>query len=408
MYVIIGGSAAALGCIEGIRSLDKTTPITIISDEKEYGYSRPLISYLLEGKTTQEKMSLRTKEFYQQNKVTVLAGKRAVQVDPDAHEVKLDDGSTVLYTKLLLAAGSRPFVPPVQGLETVYQKYTFMTLEDAQKLHAALTPNSRVLILGAGLTGVKCAEGIAKRCGQISIVDLAPRVLPAVLDDVAASMVQCRMEQEGIRFYLGNSVERFEHNTAVLKSGEKLDFDILVVAVGVRANVELLQEAGAKVERGVVINLRCQTSLPDIFAAGDCAQGHDAAMDENQILPLWPSAVMQGETAGINMAGGNAAPDRDMAINATGVFGLHMITAGSYEGEDYIEKTHTSYKRLIIDSGLLRGVIMVGDVARAGIYTNLIRTRTPLGVIDYELIKKSPQLMAFSKPERQRQLGGVV
>ena len=129
MYVIIGGSAAALGCIEGIRSLDKTTPITIISDEKEYGYSRPLISYLLEGKTTQEKMSLRTKEFYQQNKVTVLAGKRAVQVDPDAHFFFIDYGSTVIYTKLLLAAGSSPFVPPEQGLETVYQKYTYMTLE---------------------------------------------------------------------------------------------------------------------------------------------------------------------------------------------------------------------------------------------------------------------------------------
>lgn len=407
-YVIIGGSAAAIGCIEGVRSVDKTGEIILITGETEWNYSRPLISYLLEGKTTRDKMWCRPDSFFTRNGVTVKAGVLATTLDAGDRTVRLSTGERLAYDRLLAATGSRPFVPPIPGLETVERTFCFQTLSDASALAEALRPESRVLILGAGLTGVKCAEGIRGLCAQIAIADLAPRVLPAVLDDTAAAMVQARMEEKGVRFYLNDSAAAFRGNTARLQSGTELEFDVLVTAVGVRPNTQLVADAGGAVDRGILVDGRCTTTLPDVYAAGDCAQGYDAVSGEKRMLPLWPNAMLQGETAGINMAGGRADYTQGIALNASGVFGLHMITAGSYEGESFTVQRDGSYKRLVTADGVLKGVIMVGDVSRAGIYTDLIRKKKPLSEIDFDLIRESPQLMAFSQKDRRVQLGGEV
>ena len=407
-YVIIGGSAAAIGCIEGVRSVDKTGEIILITGETEWNYSRPLISYLLEGKTTRDKMWCRPDSFFTRNGVTVKAGVLATALDAGDRTVRLSTGERLAYDRLLAATGSRPFVPPIPGLETVERTFCFQTLSDASALAEALRPESRVLILGAGLTGVKCAEGIRGLCAQIAIADLAPRVLPAVLDDTAAAMVQARMEEKGVRFYLNDSAAAFRGNTARLQSGTELEFDVLVTAVGVRPNTQLVADAGGAVDRGILVDGRCATTLPDVYAAGDCAQGYDAVSGEKRMLPLWPTAMLQGEPAGINMAGGRADYTQGIALNASGVFGLHMVTAGSYEGESFTVQRDGSYKRLVTADGVLKGVIMVGDVSRAGIYTDLIRKKKPLSEIDFDLIRESPQLMAFSQKDRRVQLGGEV
>ena len=407
-YVIIGGSAAAIGCIEGVRSVDKTGEIILITGETEWNYSRPLISYLLEGKTTRDKMWCRPDSFFTRNGVTVKAGVLATALDAGDRTVRLSTGERLAYDRLLAATGSRPFVPPIPGLETVERTFCFQTLSDASALAEPLRPESRVLILGAGLTGVKCAEGIRGLCAQIAIADLAPRVLPAVLDDTAAAMVQARMEEKGVRFYLNDSAAAFRGNTARLQSGTELEFDVLVTAVGVRPNTQLVADAGGAVDRGILVDGRCATTLPDVYAAGDCAQGYDAVSGEKRMLPLWPNAMLQGETAGINMAGGRADYTQGIALNASGVFGLHMVTAGSYEGESFTVQRDGSYKRLVTADGVLKGVIMVGDVSRAGIYTDLIRKKKPLSEIDFDLIRESPQLMAFSQKDRRVQLGGEV
>ena len=388
--------------------MDKTGEIILITRETEWNYSRPLISYLLEGKTTRDKMWCRPDSFFTRNGVTVKAGVLATALDAGDRTVRLSTGERLAYDRLLAATGSRPFVPPIPGLETVERTFCFQTLSDASALAEALRPESRVLILGAGLTGVKCAEGIRGLCAQIAIADLAPRVLPAVLDDTAAAMVQARMEEKGVRFYLNDSAAAFRGNTARLQSGTELEFDVLVTAVGVRPNTQLVADAGGAVDRGILVDGRCATTLPDVYAAGDCAQGYDAVSGEKRMLPLWPNAVLQGETAGINMAGGRADYTQGIALHASGVFGLHMITAGSYEGESFTVQRDGSYNRLVTADGVLKGVIMVGDVSRAGIYTDLIRKKKPLSEIDFDLIRESPQLMAFSQKDRRVQLGGEV
>lgn len=409
-YVIIGNSAAAAGCIEGIRSVDKSGSILVVSDEPHHIYGRPLISYLLWNKTTEEKMKYRPDSFYADNGVDLKLGIRAEKLDAAAKTVELSDGSVINYDKLLNATGSRPFVPPMEGLDSVESVFNFMTLDDAKGLAAALGDkrDKDVLIIGAGLIGLKCAEGISERAKSITVVDMADRILPSILDKRGSEIVQKHIEGYGVKFYLSDSAAKFEKNSATLKSGAKLAFDVLVVAVGVRPNTELVAQAGGKVNRGIETDNRCATSLSDVYAAGDCAESFDITVKQNRVLALLPNAYLQGETAGINMAGGDAVFDNAVPMNAMGVFGLHFITAGSYDGEELVTEDGGNYKKLVTRDGLLKGYIIIGDIAKSGIYTRLIRDEIPLDEIDFELVAKEPQFMAFSRAERAEKLGGVV
>lgn len=405
-YIIIGNSAAAVGCIEGIRRQDADSPVTVISAERYHTYSRPLISYLLAGKTTERKMKYRPESFYSDNRCKLIAGKTVISIQPDKKTVTLSDGKSLDYDKLLVATGSTPFVPPIAGLDSVTRKTTFLSLDDAKGLEQSIAKDCRVLILGAGLIGLKCAEGINKRVQSVTVVDMADRILPSILDQAGAAMVKSHMEKKGIQFLLSDSVQEFRGDLAVLKSGKKIPFDLLVIAVGVRPNTALVANAGGEVGRGIAVDDHCETSLPDVYAAGDCTECKEVTSGERRVLALLPNAYMQGECAGVNMAGGSAHYDKAIAMNAIGFFGLHILTAGSYEGEDYITKSAGVYKRLFCKDNRLCGYILIGDVARAGIYTQMIKDRTPLDTVDFELIKEKPQLMAFSRARRKEMLGG--
>ncbi len=393
-YVIIGNSAAGIGGVEGIRQKDDFGKITIISDEKYHTYSRPLISYLLEGKTDLQKIKYRPLDFYEKNGCECLFDVKVTKIDGEMKCVTLSDGKVVPYDKLLVATGSRPFIPPFKGFEEVKNKFTFMSLDDALALNKAVKKSSRVLIVGAGLIGLKCAEGIYGKCKSITVVDLAPKVLPSILDDESSCIVKSHIEKQGVKFILSDSVKEFRENEAILESGKKIQFDILVICVGVRPNVSLVEDAGGKVNRGIAINEKCETTLEDVYAAGDCALSYDISSESEKILAILPGAFMQGETAGINMAGGNKTYDNAIPMNSIGFWGLHIITAGSYDGEEYIEKDGLNYKKLVTKDNLLKGFILTGDIKRAGIYTRLIRERTPLDSIDWENVKKSPTLIA--------------
>lgn len=406
-YVIIGGGIAAVGCIEGIRSVDTESPITLISDENRPVYCRPLISYYLQGKTKLEKMKYRPDEFYTNNHCTLIYGK-ALGIDQSSQTIRLDNNQTVSYDSLCIATGSSPFVPPFAGLDTVEQKFNFMTEDDTLALEQAITEHSRVLIVGAGLIGLKCAEGLSERVQSITVCDLAPRVLSSILDEPCAEIMQHKLEEHNISFLLGDSVEHFDHNTAFMNSGKEVSFDVLVLAVGVRPNISLIKDIGGDTDRGILIDTSMRTSQKDIYAAGDCTQGYDASTGENRILALLPNAYMQGHCAGINMAGGNEVFDKAIPMNAIGFFGLHALTAGRYTGEMFEEKTENSIKRLFVEDNLLVGFMMIGNVDRAGIYTSCIREKTPLDTINFEELKKFPSLMPFSTKYRGLKLGGVV
>ncbi len=465
-YVIIGNSAAGIGAVEGMRQVDQNGAITLITSEPHHTYSRPLISYLLRGKVTEEKMKYRGDDFYAEHDVRLLHA-TATSIDVEAKQVVLSDGGRVPYDKLLVATGSSAFVPPFEGIETVKDRFTFMSLDDAKSLDGALGPDKRVLVVGAGLIGLKCAEGILGRVASVTVTDLAPRILSSILDEDGARLVQDHLESKGIAFRLSDGVKRFEGDTAIFEGGGTVDFDVLVLAVGVRPNVALLNGV-ANIDGGIVVDEESATSVADVYAAGDCTQTRDASSGRSRVMALLPNAYMQGECAGVNMAGGRKKFDKAIPMNAIGFFGLHVITAGNYEGETYTECGEGRYKRLfyseekstgaeqvpqsgtsercdsqstlldlkgkstgaeqVPQSGTskrcdsqsthfyseeksaskLNGYILVGDVEKAGIYTSLVRENTPLDTIDFALVCEKPGLMAFAKEDRMAKLGGGI
>lgn len=406
-YVIIGNSAAAVGTIEGIRQIDKTGKITVISDESYHTYSRPLISYWLMGKVTDKNIYYRSPDFYEKNGVETMLGCRAAKIDAAAKSVVLTDGRTVPYDKLMVATGSKPFVPPMNGMDKVASCYTFMNYDSVKAIRSEIKEGAKVLIIGAGLIGLKAAEALNEYKADITVVDMADRILPSILDAQAGAIMKKHIESKGTKFILGTSVDEFSEHSAKLKNGDTVDFDMVIVAVGVRPNTELVSDAGGKVERGIICDLTQKTTLDSVYAAGDCTVSHDASSDSDKILALLPNAYMQGEVAGRNMAGAETMYLNAIPMNAIGFFGLHIITAGSYDGEEYVEENGNNYKKLVFRDGQLKGFILMGDVKRAGIYTSMIKERIDLGDVDIEMLKNHPQMMMFGKARREEKLGGI-
>ena len=405
-YVIIGNSAAGIGGIEGIRELDKEGEIVLISKEKEFTYSRPLISYYLGGEVNKEQMKYRPDNFYEKNGVTTIFGKAAVGVDSIGKAVTLDDGSAVTYDRLLVATGASPIMPPIPGLENVKEKYTFQSMADALALEKAIGKNKRVLILGGGLIGLKCAEGLTGRVSSLTVIDREDHLLPSAIDKESAAYIEDAAKEQGIECVLGENVVKISGKKAVCESGREFSFDILVVAVGVRPETALLKDAGAVIHNGIVVNRRNETSLNSIYAAGDCVEEKDVVDGNEKVLALLPNAALGGRNAGRNMAGGNAVYTDAVAINALPFWGNHLISAGQTVGECFTEEKDGSFKKLYTEKDRLNGFVLIGDVSGAGIYTALIRNRTKLSEIDFDMIKEKPQLAALSHRFRAEKLGG--
>lgn len=413
-YVLIGNSAAAIGCIEGIRKSDVEGEITVISDECHHTYSRPLISYYLEGKTSSDNMLYRPKDFYDVNKVDTRLGIKAVKINPNDKKVSLEDGSMISYDKLLVATGSSPFVPPVNGIEkTGY--HTFMSYDDALNIKDSLKPGEKVVILGAGLIGLKAAEGLYKHTTDITVIDLAPRILSSILDDDGAAIVMRHLEGKGIKFVLGVSASQVdiisdksnENKTITLSDGTSLSFDRLICAVGVRGNIQLAKECGVNVGRGIITDDAQLTNIDDVFAAGDCTESLDTVSGEQRVLALLPNAYIQGYVAGENMSSERQMKyGKAIAMNAIGFFGLHIICAGNVAFGDVniVENDGENYRRIAIKDSVVKGYILIGEVRNAGIYTNLIREQERLSAEQIEMLAQTPSLLMYDEAARRRML----
>lgn len=405
-YVIIGGSVASVGCIEGIRSTDKEGKIIMLCKEKVPAYCRPLISYYLQKKTDFQKMKYRCDKFYQENNVELIY-EECKKIDTSNKSVYTEKG-IYPYDKLCIATGSSPFVPHFKGIEKIKNKFCFMTQDDALSLEKTIDKNSDVLIIGAGLIGLKCAEGLTGRVKSITVCDLSTRILSSILDEESAKLMQKNLEKNGIKFLLGDSVSEFNNGSATMLSGKHIRFDILVTAVGVKPNIDIASDASIETEKGIIVDNNMLTSVPDIYSAGDCAQGYNMSSDTKSIIAIWPNAYMQGYCAGVNMAGQIKEFDNAIPMNAIGFFGLHALTAGIYKGKVYKEKSENAIKKLFFEDGKLVGYILIGNIENAGIYTSVIREKIPLSSLNSNILKKQPSLAVFNEKNRRKKLGGVV
>lgn len=416
-YVIIGASAAGLAAAQSIRKADASGEITILTDEAYLPYSRPSISYYLKGKVKESDMYLRRPNFYREKKINVITSSKVTAIDKNKKVVKAGRKSYP-YDKLCLCTGSKPFVPPMENVKGKTNALTFLNLESTKQVKKLADDKTRAVVIGAGLIGMKAAEGLVKLCKSVDVVELAPRVLPSILDANSAKQVKKHLEANGIKFHLENTVVKAiskgkQITSVVLKDGKRLPCDLLILAVGVRPETELAEKAGLEVNRGIITDVATmQTSDEDIYAAGDCCVSVDMLDNSRKIIALWPNAVEQGTAAGSQMAGGNTVIDGTYSVNAIDFFGLRICTCGliNAAGEQYsdkIKKDGDCYKRLIFEGSRLVGFVLINSSSNAGIYTSLISNRTDLDTLEGDIMD-NPSVFLFDRDTRITKLRGGI
>lgn len=416
-YVIIGASAAGLAAAEAIRKADTQGTITVLTEEAYMPYSRPSISYYLKGKVKESDMALRKPNFYREKKIDIVKNIKATAIDTEKKVVRAGRKSYP-YDKLCLCTGSKPFVPPMENVKGKTNALTFLDLKAVKDVKAIANEKTRAVVIGAGLIGMKAAEGLVKICKSVDVVELSPRVLPSILDAKSAKQVKKHLENNGIRFHLENTVVRAASKgkqiTAVtLKNGKKLPCDLLILAVGVRPQTELAEKAGLAVDRGIITDTETmQTSDPDIYAAGDCCVSVDMLDGSKKIIALWPNAVQQGNVAGAQMAGADITVGGTYSVNAIDFFGLRICTCGliNAQGEQYSDKITQhgdSYKRLVFEGDKLVGYVLINSSVNAGLYTNLISNQISLDTLQGDIMD-DPSIFMFDKETRITKLRGGV
>ncbi|MDI6757090.1 MAG: FAD-dependent oxidoreductase [Endomicrobiia bacterium] len=406
-YLIVGAGPAAIAAIEAIRKRDKRGAITIVSSEKEVFYSRPLISYLLADDIGEENLFYRGEDFISANApLRIIAGAPASSINPRDKTAAIAYGRVLKWEKLIIASGGVPIVPPaILGAKNLR---TFTTIEDARRLDADIKSGAkRAVVVGGGFIGLKCAEALVKRGVSVTLVELAMHVLPSLLDDVSAGIFQKNLERHGVSVRTLSSVEKIYDGGKKLKlsGGEVIETDIIISAVGVRPNVSFLEGSLIRMGKGVIVGDDMRSSADGVFAAGDAADVPEFFSGARRAVPIWPVARQTGAIAGENAAGGAARAAGALTMNSIEVFGLAVISAGSVNpspdsGTAFLDGAAVEtadgladlpdgtprYKKLVFDGGgRLAGFIMLGDVERAGIYTELIKNRASVAAFKRDL-----------------------
>ena len=424
-YLIIGNSAGGIGAVEAIRKVDTEGTIAIISDEEYHTYSRPLISYFLAGEIAYDKMFYRRSDFYEKRKVDTILNKKAVKIDFDKNAVIMDDDSLIGYEKLLLATGGEPFVPKIAGMET-YEYSTFTTLKDALKIKDKVEKEGvkNVAILGGGLIGLKAAEGLVgmprsavqrkNRGLNVTVVELANRILSPVLDEQAAGLIQKVLEQKGLNVLPNHTIseivgENGKVTGVLLDKGERIECEMVIVAIGVRPRIDLAKDTPIKLNRGIIVDKHMRTTVPNIYSCGDCAEVYDFILDNYRLTPLWPTAHVGGRIAGFNMAGIDKEYVWGTGMNSVDFFGFPVISAGFInppEGQEMevlikFDPNKMIYKKFLIKDNRIVGMIFVNEVDRAGVILGLMRDKADITPFKSEILLEDFGLIYLPNALRQ-------
>jgi NAD(P)H-nitrite reductase large subunit len=400
--VIIGNSATGVGAAEAIRAASKDAKIVMIGDEPHHVYSRPLISHYIAGEVAPEEMRYRPLDFYKRFKIDARLGVRAESLDLDARAVKLADGKSVHYDKLLIATGSIQKFPPIKGREHP-GVFDFWTRADADAIRERtggcdwLLPCTAVVI-GAGLVGIQAAYGLRGAGLNVVLIELLPAILSRILDTTAATYAQAILEHGGVRVLTGKSVTEILGSAeegvtgVVLNNGERIDCGLVVKATGVAPNLGLVKGSRLATNAGILVNEFFETNVPNVYAAGDVAETYDVTRGKMFVNANWPNAHAQGRIAGLNMAGQATAYAGSIGMTSMPLFGKAIVSQGIVEPEagDQIQvresRENQIYQKLVFRDEYLVGAVMVSDVSAVGLVNHLIQTHKPVGAFKDALL----------------------
>lgn len=414
-YLIIGNSTAAVGAVEGIRSVDHSRPITVLSKEPQHTYSRPMISYLLAGKAGEDKLYYRPEQYYEVNGITPLLGTEAVDLDVSNSIVTVASGEKLPYEKLLIATGGTSVRPPgVKGLEAE-GVFTFVSWQDATDIENYITRYNadRAVVIGGGLIGLKAAEALVSRGVQTTIVEKAGNILASTFDSSGSGLLAGVVEGAGVDIRCGTTVKEVTRSKGrvcgvKLHDGTEQPCSAVIVAVGVHPNIALAADTPIKTDRGILADVFMETTVSGIYVAGDASQTACCLSEGKKSIPIFPNAYRQGRIAGINMAGGRRKYSGAMFMNSLDIFGLAAISVGIIdpghrrcEIMEKLEKHRQYYRKIFLMNDRVIGAIFIGEIERAGIITGLIRNK--INVAGFKDILLTDDLGIVSLPRAYRE-----
>ncbi len=401
-HLILGNGPAGVIAAETIRKHAPDDEIVVVGAEPGAPYSRMAIPYLLTGKIDEAGTLLRKDpEHFGRLRIQLKAGK-AKAVNAAARKVSFEDGSELGYDRLLVATGSVPITPPIPGLDHP-AVHPCWTLEDARQIMARAKRGARVIQLGAGFIGCIIMEALAARGTKLSVVEMGDRMVPRMMGPGAGGMIKRWVEKKGVAVFTSTRIDSIspakDGSVEVhLSNGQKLPADLVIQAAGVQPNVAFLKGSGVAVQRGVLTDDRCRSNVPEIYAAGDCAEAFDHATGKPLVSATQPNAADQAGCAAINMAGREARLTAVTQINVLDTLGLVSSSFGRWEGVpggDHVELSddaHFKYLSLQFEGDVLVGANAVGFTEHLGLLRGLVQGRVRLGRWKDHLVKEPTAL----------------
>ncbi len=379
--VVVGNGMAGMACVEQILKHTPRFDITVFGDETHVNYNRVLLSSVLAGEKAADDIVLHPLDWYREHGIRLHVGVRIVDVDPNARTVTGNDGGVTRYDTLLLATGSTAWLPPIAGLDKD-GVLVFRTLDDTRELMRRSGPDTRAVVIGGGLLGLEAARGLQAQGCQVTVVHLMPTLMERQLDPDGGHYLLGKMEDLGIRVLLGRTTTAILGNGHVegvaLSDDSCLEADLVVVAAGIRPNVDLAHKAGLHVNRGIVVNDFMETSSPDVFAVGECVEHNGICY--GLVAPLFE----QGKVLAATITG-NKGPTYTGTVQAAKlkIMGVEVFSAGDWSEQNsepvrYEDRALGVYKKVTLRDGRLAGVILVGDTSDSHRYMEWLRTNADL------------------------------
>ncbi|MDP2167411.1 MAG: FAD-dependent oxidoreductase [Thermodesulfovibrionales bacterium] len=363
-YLIIGNGVAGTEAAANIRKMDGEGKITIVTKEAYPFYSRiRLIDFLSEG-VDEKGLAIKNDGWYEENKIELILNAEVTDIDYEKKAVILSSGRRMRFDRLLLSMGSVCYVPPIPGVEKP-GVFTLRTLKDAIAIREYARTNRRLLLIGGGVLGLEAGNALRKTGSSVTVVEYFPRLLPRQMDNEGAAMLRAQMEAMGFKFHLGVKSKEIlgdgHAGALMLEDGRRIDCDMIIVSAGVRPDTACAGSLKLNVGKGIVVNDRMETGLPDVYAAGDVAEHRGVCYG------IWPAAQEQGKAAGINMAGGTAFYEGTVMSNRLKAAGIDLVSAGDIDPEGKSESIVSKdpvnyiYKKLVIKDNIIAGAILLGD-----------------------------------------------
>ncbi len=401
-YVIVGGSAAGMAAAETIAKVDPDGQVQVLSEEADAPYFRPLIPFIISRKKNDRQIFLQGQGPYRSETAEIRLQTRAQRIDTDAREVVADTGESFCYDRMLIATGSRPYIPEeIEGTD-LPGVFALRTLADARQAEQRADAARHAVMLGGGLLNLKAAFALLERGIAVTLVVFSPEVLSQLMDPDDALLIRRALDQAGLRIVTGAAATRILGNGGgvtgvVLDNGDEMACEMVCIGKGVRPNTQWIRESGIDIQTGVVADRYTRTTAPGVYAAGDVAVTFDPISGDPMVTGLWTNAVEMGRCAGANMAGRPTAYSGTLGIlNATQVARMPFVSMGMVhtrgtECEVYRRQMTNAYRKLVFspEGDRLIGAVFVGDIGNAGLYRALIRDGVQLNGIKGQVIDHS-------------------